>query len=60
MRVSSTDSSFNLTVANSASRGYSLKVMTIVAVVLLPVVLAYQDWSYYLSATGYCPRLEWP
>ena len=55
MRVSSTDSSFNLTVANSASRGYSLKVMTIVAVVLLPVVLAYQDWSYYLSATAYCP-----
>ena len=29
--------------------------MTIVAVVLLPVVLAYQDWSYYLSATAYCP-----
>lgn len=45
--VSSLDSAFHLTVQNAASGPYSLKVMTIVAVTLLPFVLAYQIWSYY-------------
>jgi cytochrome d ubiquinol oxidase subunit II len=46
--VSSTNSAYNLTVSNVASGGYALKVMTIVAVVLLPVVLLYQGWSFYV------------
>jgi cytochrome d ubiquinol oxidase subunit II len=46
--VSSTNSSYTLTVQDTAAGDYSLKVMTIVAVVLLPVVLAYQAWSYYV------------
>jgi cytochrome bd ubiquinol oxidase subunit II len=46
--VSSTSSSFTLTVNNTASGDYSLKVMTIVAVIALPFVLAYQAWSYYV------------
>jgi cytochrome d ubiquinol oxidase subunit II len=46
--VSSTNSAYNLTVHNSASTPYSLKVMTVVALVLLPVVLAYQAWTYYV------------
>ncbi len=46
--VSSTNPAYNLTVHNTASGAYSLKVMTIVAVVLLPVVLAYQTWTYYV------------
>jgi len=33
---------------NTATGAYSLKVMTVVAVVLLPVVLAYQSWTYYV------------
>ena len=33
---------------NTASGGYSLKVMTVVVVILLPVVLAYQTWTYYV------------
>jgi cytochrome bd-type quinol oxidase subunit 2 len=45
--VSSTDSANNLTVANSASSPYALKVMTIVAVIFFPLVLAYQTWGYY-------------
>jgi cytochrome bd ubiquinol oxidase subunit II len=31
----------------SPSSPYALKVMTIAAVVLFPVVLAYQAWTYY-------------
>ena len=46
--VSSTNPAYNLTVHNTASGAYSLKVMTVVAVVLLPVVLAYQTWTYYV------------
>ncbi len=46
--VSSTSPAFSLTVNNTASGNYSLKVMTIVAVIALPFVLAYQAWSYYV------------
>ena len=45
--VSSTDSANNLTVANSASSPYALKVMTVVAIVFFPLVLLYQAWGYY-------------
>ncbi len=46
--VSSTNSAYNLTVHNTASGGYSLKVMTVVVIILLPVVLVYQAWTYYV------------
>src|SRR5208282_830459 len=46
--VSSTNPAYNLTVHNAASGGYSLKVMTVVVIILLPVVLAYQTWTYYV------------
>jgi cytochrome d ubiquinol oxidase subunit II len=46
--VSSTSKAYNLTVHNTASGGYSLKVMTVVVIILLPVVLAYQTWTYYV------------
>jgi cytochrome bd-type quinol oxidase subunit 2 len=46
--VSTTNSAYNLTAHNTASGGYTLKVMTVVAIILLPVVLAYQSWTYYV------------
>ncbi|MBC1558963.1 cytochrome d ubiquinol oxidase subunit II [Listeria booriae] len=46
--ISSTDTLYNLTIHNAASGDYSLKVMTIVALTLLPFVLGYQVWSYYV------------
>jgi cytochrome bd ubiquinol oxidase subunit II len=46
--VSSTSASYNLTVSNSASPSYTLKVMTVVAVIFFPVVLVYQAWSLYV------------
>jgi cytochrome d ubiquinol oxidase subunit II len=45
--VSTLGPSADLTVANTASSPYALKVMTVAAVVLFPVVLAYQAWTYY-------------
>ena len=45
---SSTDETFNLTVTNASSTDYTLKVMTIVALVMTPVVLLYQGWTYWV------------
>jgi cytochrome d ubiquinol oxidase subunit II len=46
--VSSTNAANNLTVHNTASGAYSLKVMTVVVIIFLPVVLVYQAWTYYV------------
>jgi cytochrome d ubiquinol oxidase subunit II len=46
--VSSISPAFNLTIANSASAPYTLKVMTIVALIFTPIVLVYQGWSYWV------------
>ena len=46
--VSSTNSAFDLTVQNTSSAPYALKVMTVVAAVFLPLVLLYQGWTYYV------------
>jgi cytochrome bd ubiquinol oxidase subunit II len=54
--VSSTDTSYNLTIANSASPSYTLTVMTVVAAIAVPVVLAYQAWSFWV----FRKRLSYP
>jgi cytochrome bd ubiquinol oxidase subunit II len=46
--VSSTATANNLTVAGTASSDYALKVMTVVAAVMFPVVMLYQGWSYWV------------
>jgi cytochrome d ubiquinol oxidase subunit II len=46
--VSSTNPAYSLTVHNTASAPYSLKAMTVVVVIFLPLVLAYQTWTYYV------------
>lgn len=46
--VSSTDAAYSLTVSSTASGDYALTVITIVALVLFPIVLLYQGWSYYV------------
>lgn len=46
--VSSINDAFSLTLTNAASGQYSLKIMSIVALTLLPFVLGYQIWSYFV------------
>jgi cytochrome bd ubiquinol oxidase subunit II len=46
--ISSINQAFNLTVYNASSGSYSLKVMTIAAFTILPFVLGYTVWSYYI------------
>lgn len=46
--VSSLNPAWSLTIYNAASSPYTLRVMTIIAVIFLPIVLAYQAWSYWV------------
>jgi cytochrome bd ubiquinol oxidase subunit II len=46
--VSSLNSAWDLTVTNASSSPYTLRVMTIVALTMVPIVLVYQGWNYYV------------
>jgi cytochrome bd ubiquinol oxidase subunit II len=46
--VSSTNHAYNLTAHNTASGAYSLKAMTVVVIIFMPLVLGYQAWTYYV------------
>ena len=45
---SSTDPAYSLTTTNASSTPYTLTIMTIVAVIFMPVVLIYQGWTYWV------------
>lgn len=38
----------DLTIWNAASTSYTLRVMTVVAAIFTPIVLAYQGWTYWV------------
>lgn len=38
----------SLTIYNTSSSNYTLKIMSIVALVFVPIVLAYQGWTYWV------------
>ncbi len=46
--VSSLNPEWSLTVYNASSSDYTLRVMSIVALIFVPIVLIYQGWSYYV------------
>ncbi len=46
--ISSTDPNYSLTIYNAASSPYTLRIMSIAAVVFVPIVLVYMGWSYWV------------
>ncbi|HOP41297.1 MAG TPA: cytochrome d ubiquinol oxidase subunit II [Geobacteraceae bacterium] len=46
LNPSSLDPLYNLTIYNSSSSRYTLKIMTAVAVIFVPIVIAYKIWAY--------------
>jgi cytochrome bd ubiquinol oxidase subunit II len=46
--VSSTEFGNSLDVPGAASEHYTLAVMTVVVLIVLPIILVYQSWSYYV------------
>jgi cytochrome d ubiquinol oxidase subunit II len=45
---SSTDAAYSLTTTNAASTEYTLTIMTVVAVIFVPIVVGYQLWTYWV------------
>lgn len=45
--VSSLNPTWSLTIYNSSSSPYTLTIMTVVALIFVPIVLLYQGWSYW-------------
>ncbi|MER3393474.1 MAG: cytochrome d ubiquinol oxidase subunit II, partial [Microcella pacifica] len=45
---STTDPAFSLTIENASSSAYTLQIMTWLAVFSMPLVLAYQGWTYWV------------
>jgi cytochrome d ubiquinol oxidase subunit II len=46
--LSTTNPDWSLTIYNASSSQYTLTVMSIVALIFVPIVLAYQGWTYYM------------
>jgi cytochrome d ubiquinol oxidase subunit II len=46
--ISSLNPAWSLTIYNASSTPYTLAVMTIVALIFVPIVLIYQGWTYYI------------
>ncbi|MGZ6346180.1 MAG: cytochrome d ubiquinol oxidase subunit II [Anaerolineales bacterium] len=46
--ISSIDPAFNLDIWNAASSPYTLKIMSIVALIFLPLILVYQGYTYWV------------
>ena len=56
--VSSLNPDWSLTIYNSASGPYTLRVMSIIALVFLPFVLAYEGWSYWIFRKRISQKVE--
>jgi len=39
---------YSLTIMNSASGSYTLRIMSIIALIFVPIVIAYQGWTYWI------------
>lgn len=46
--ISSTNPAWSLTIYNASSSQYTLGVMSIIALIFVPIVLVYQGWTYYM------------
>ncbi len=56
--ISSTNPAWDLTIYNASSSQYTLNVMSIVALIFVPIVLAYQGWTYYMFRKRVTTREE--
>ncbi|MBD3224236.1 MAG: cytochrome d ubiquinol oxidase subunit II [Caldithrix sp.] len=59
--VSSINPAYSLTIDNASSTPYTLKIMSIVALIFVPIVLGYQAWTYWVfrKRVGSTTHLEY-
>ena len=46
--VSSLNPAWSLTIYNASASSYALAVMSVISLIFIPIVLAYEGWSYYI------------
>jgi cytochrome bd ubiquinol oxidase subunit II len=46
--ISTQNPAWSLTINNASSSQYTLKIMTIIAAIFVPIVLVYQGWTYWV------------
>ncbi len=56
--ISSLNPAWNLTIANASSSPYTLTVISWLALTLLPFVLAFEGWSYWVFHKRLDPRMK--
>jgi cytochrome d ubiquinol oxidase subunit II len=49
-------SHLDLTIYNASSSNYTLQVMTVIALTMVPIVLAYQGWTYWIFRKRLTPQ----
>lgn len=54
--VSSLNPAWSLTIHNASSSPYTLKIMTVAALTMVPVVLVYQIWTYWVFRKRVSPK----
>jgi cytochrome d ubiquinol oxidase subunit II len=53
---SNIDTAYSLTIVNSSSSPYTLKIMTVVAFIFVPIVIAYKIWVYSIFRAPVTPE----
>lgn len=53
---SNLDTAYSLTISNSSSSPYTLKIMTVVAFIFVPIVIAYKIWVYRIFRAPVTPE----
>ncbi|MDR3572947.1 MAG: cytochrome d ubiquinol oxidase subunit II [Anaerolineaceae bacterium] len=56
--ISSLNPGWSLTIYNSSSSPHTLQIMSIVALIFVPIVLAYQAWSYWVFRKRLSEKVE--
>lgn len=56
--ISSLNPAWSLTIYNAASSAYTLRVMSIIALVFVPIVMIYQGWSYWIFRKRISEKVE--
>ena len=56
LMISTLDPANTLTIYNASSSPYTLRVITIVAVIFLPIILVYQGWTYWIFRKRLSPE----
>ena len=56
--ISNLNPDWSLTIYNASSSPYTLTVMTVIALTFVPIVLAYQGWTYWVFRKRIEPKTE--